>query len=41
MNRAQLFQHFDTLADTPQAVARLRNLVLSLAPPWPAFSDSL
>jgi type I restriction enzyme S subunit len=31
MNRAQLLQHFDTLAETPDAVAKLRNFVLSLA----------
>ena len=31
MNRAQLLQHFDTLADTPEAVAKLRAFVLDLA----------
>ena len=31
MNRAQLLQHFDTLAETPDAVAKLRTLVLQLA----------
>jgi len=27
MNRAHLLQHFDTLAETPDAVAKLRKLV--------------
>lgn len=31
MNPAQLLQHFDTLAATPEAVAKLRALVLQLA----------
>ena len=31
MDRAQLLQHFDTLAETPDAVAKLRNFVLTLA----------
>ena len=31
MHRAQLLQHFDTLAETPEAVAKLRAFVLSLA----------
>jgi len=31
MNRAQLLQHFDTLAETPEAVAKLRVFVLDLA----------
>ena len=31
MNRTKLIQHFDTLAETPDAVAKLRNFVLSLA----------
>jgi len=31
MNRAQLLQHFDTLAETPDAVAKLRAFVLDLA----------
>ncbi|MFT3829383.1 MAG: restriction endonuclease subunit S [Opitutaceae bacterium] len=31
MDRARLLRHFDTLADTPDAVAKLRELVLSLA----------
>src|SRR6266496_6591584 len=31
MDRAQLLQYFDTLADTPEAVAKLRSFVLSLA----------
>src|SRR3954463_3689896 len=31
MDRAQLLQHFDTLAETPDAVAKLREFVLSLA----------
>ena len=31
MDRARLLSHFDTLADTPDAVAKLRELVLSLA----------
>jgi type I restriction enzyme S subunit len=30
-NLQQFWQHFDTLAETPDAVARLRNFVLSLA----------
>jgi type I restriction enzyme, S subunit len=31
MDRAQLLQHFDTLAETPEAVAKLRAFVLDLA----------
>ncbi|MDR3458229.1 MAG: hypothetical protein P4N60_12335 [Verrucomicrobiae bacterium] len=31
MNRSQLLQHFDTLAETPDAVAKLRKLVLDFA----------
>ncbi len=31
MNRTQLLQSFDTLAETPDAVVKLRNFVLSLA----------
>jgi hypothetical protein len=31
MNRSRLIQYFDTLAETPDAVAKLRNFVLSLA----------
>jgi type I restriction enzyme S subunit len=31
MDRAQLLQHFDTLAETPDAVAKLRTFVLDLA----------
>ena len=31
MDRAQLLQHFDTLAETPGAVAKLRTFVLDLA----------
>jgi type I restriction enzyme S subunit len=31
MDRARLLKHFDTLADTPDAVAKLRSLVLNLA----------
>ena len=31
MNRPYLLQHFDTLADTPEAVAKLRDFVLHLA----------
>jgi type I restriction enzyme S subunit len=31
MNRTQLLQHFDALAETPGAVAKLRDLVLRLA----------
>ena len=31
MDRTQLLQHFDTLAETPDAVAKLRSFVLSLA----------
>jgi type I restriction enzyme S subunit len=31
MNRTQLLQHFDTLAETPGAVAKLRDFVLHLA----------
>ena len=31
MDRTQLLQHFDTLAETPDAVAKLRNSVLHLA----------
>src|SRR5579863_5286975 len=31
MNRAQLLQHFDTLAATPGAVTKIRNTILSLA----------
>jgi len=31
MNRSQLLQHFDTLAETPEAVEKLRKLVLNLA----------
>src|SRR6266487_1600029 len=31
MDRTQLLQHFDTLAETPDAVAKLRALVLDLA----------
>src|SRR6266550_6294979 len=31
MDRTQLLQHFDTLAETPEAVAKLRALVLDLA----------
>jgi len=31
MDRTQLLQHFDTLAETPEAVAKLRHLVVELA----------
>lgn len=31
MDRARLLKHFDTLADTPDAVAKLRELISSLA----------
>jgi len=31
MDRTQLLQHFDTLAETPDSPAKLRNFVLSLA----------
>src|ERR1039458_7272079 len=31
MDRAQLLQHFDTLAETPDAVVKLRKLVRHLA----------
>jgi len=31
MNRAQLLQHFDTLAETPNAVEKLRKLILDFA----------
>jgi type I restriction enzyme S subunit len=31
MDRSQLLQHFHTLAETPDAVAKLRDLVLQLA----------
>ena len=31
MNHTQLLQHFDTLAETPDAVAKLRAFVLDLA----------
>ena len=31
MTRATFFQHFDLLADQPDAVARMRELVLELA----------
>jgi len=31
MNQTQLLQHFDTLAETPDAVAKLRGLILEIA----------
>lgn len=31
MDRPQLLQHFDTLAETPEALTKLRTLVLDLA----------
>jgi len=31
MTRSQFFQHFDLLADQPDAVAKMRELVLDLA----------
>jgi len=31
MDRTQLFQRFDSLAETPEAPAKLRELVLELA----------
>jgi len=31
MDRTQLLQHFDTLVETPEAVEKLRSLVLQLA----------
>jgi type I restriction enzyme S subunit len=31
MDRTQLLQHFDTLAETPEAVEKLRKLVLDFA----------
>jgi type I restriction enzyme S subunit len=31
MDRSRLLQHFDTLVETPDAVAKLRDLVLNLA----------
>src|ERR1043165_10122983 len=31
MDRAQLVQHFDTLAETPESVEKLRKLVLDFA----------
>ena len=31
MDRTQLLQHFDTLAETPEVVEKLRNLILDFA----------
>src|SRR5438045_8935945 len=31
MNRAQLLEHFDALAETPEAIPKLRRFVLDLA----------
>ena len=33
MDRSQLLQHFDSLAETPEAIPKLRELALQLAVP--------
>ena len=39
MERALLLQHFDTLAETPDAVEKLRQLILNLAAHGILFGD--